>query len=176
MLLLAIMQGLSVMSAIPTGDHARTVTSSVDGSQQPYRLYVPTSVADGKPMPLLVVLHGKGVDHNAWFDLTTVKRDAERCGYVTAAPNGRGECYYDGDGEQDVLDIIADVRANLRIDPERIYIVGHSMGGWGAWYIALRHPDLFAGVCTMAAVAPPFQMDMLPNARHLTPLIIHCRG
>ncbi|MBN2446232.1 MAG: prolyl oligopeptidase family serine peptidase [Phycisphaerae bacterium] len=164
---------IAAASTIPPGDHARTITSSIDDSRQPYRLYVPTAISRGEPLPLMVVLHGKGVDHNAWFDLTPVTRYAEQYGYIAVAPNGRGGRYYEGPGEQDVLDIIAELQRSLPVNPDRIYLTGHSMGGWGVWHIGLRHPDIFAAVCPMSAVAPPRLLDMLPNARHLAPLIIH---
>ncbi len=153
------------------GDHALTVVSRADGSAQPYRLFVPKTAREGKPMSLLVVLHGKGVDHNAWFDLTPVKDVADRYGYIVAAPNGRGDRYYDGPGEQDVLDVIDDVARRCAVDADRVYLTGHSMGGWGTWFLGLRHPDRFAAIAPMAGLAP--QPERLPNARHLAPFIIH---
>jgi pimeloyl-ACP methyl ester carboxylesterase len=114
------------------------------------------------------------VDHNAWFDLTPVKDVAERYAYVVAAPNGRGDRYYSGEGEQDVLDVIDDVQRRCRVDPDRVYLTGHSMGGWGTWYLGLRHPGRFAAICPMAGVAP--SLDRMPNARHLAPFIIHDTG
>ena len=69
-----------------------------------------------------------------------------------------------------VLDIIRIVREKYNVDPDRIYLMGHSMGGWGTWWIGLRNPDLFAAICPMAGYAPP---DLLPNAEHLSPFIIH---
>ena len=159
---------------IAPGDHALTVVSSLDGSPQPYRLYVPAAFKKGQALPLVVVLHGKGVDHNAWFDLTPIKQVAERYGWLAAAPNGRGDHYYSGPGEQDVLDIIAEVRRTCRVDADRLYLTGHSMGGWGTWYIGLRHRELFAAICPMAALTPP--IDLMENARHLAPFIIHDTG
>ena len=153
------------------GDHALAVTSSYDGTQQPYRLYLPTIIeATTDPLPLLVVLHGKTVDHNAWFDLTPVKEYGEKYGYILAAPYGRGDYFYQGPGEQDVLDIIGEVQQNYKIAPDRIYLTGHSMGGWGTWWIGLRHPDLFASICPMAGFSP---LELLPNAENLAPFIIH---
>ncbi|MCP4594849.1 MAG: alpha/beta fold hydrolase [bacterium] len=159
--------------ALPPGDHTLTLLSSHDRTSQPYRLFVPTAAENDHPLPLLVVLHGHGVDHNAWFDLTPIKDAAEQHGYLIVAPNGRGPRYYNGPGEQDVLDIIAHTRRTFPVDPDRVYLTGHSMGGWGTWYIGLRHPDLFASICPLAGIPIP---ELLPNARHLAPLIIHDTG
>jgi poly(3-hydroxybutyrate) depolymerase len=153
-----------------------TITSTVDGTKQPYCLFVPTAVDSAATLPLMVVLHGRGVTHHAWFELTPVKEIAEQYGYVVAAPNGRGENYYEGPGEQDVLDIISEVRTMLPIDADRIFLAGHSMGGWGAWHIGLRNAELFGSISPLAAVLPPIDGPMWERARSLDPFIIHDTG
>lgn len=161
------------LPSLPPGAHVRNLHSSVDGTRQRYCLFLPSALAGGAPRPLVVVLHGKGVNHHAWFKLTTVTAVAEERGYVVLAPNGRGKAYYNELGEQDVLDELAEVSAALPIDADRVYLAGHSMGGWGAWYLGLRHPERFATICPMAGPAP---MDLLPAARGLDPFIIHDAG
>ncbi|HPB31574.1 MAG TPA: alpha/beta hydrolase-fold protein [Candidatus Sumerlaeota bacterium] len=162
----------SCMSAdLPPGDHALTVTSTFDGTPQPFRLLVPAASADkDAPLPLLVVLHGKWVNQNAWFDYTPIKKFGEENGYIVVAPHGRGNYFYRGPGERDVLDTIASVRSRFNVDPDRIYLMGHSMGGWGTWWLGLRNRDLFASIAPMAGYAP---YGLLPNALHLDPFIIH---
>lgn len=178
----------AALPAPPPGDHALTFKSTADGSEQPYRLYVPmaakrlagnagdANAADATAsvaasLPLLVVLHGKGANQNAWFDHTPVKEAAETRGYLVAAPYGRGDWFYRGPAEQDVLDILREVSDRFPVDPDRVYLTGHSMGGWGTWWLGLRHPDLFAAICPMAGLAPT---EYLPNARNLSPFVIHC--
>ena len=34
----------------------------------------------------------------------------------------------------------------FHVDPTRVYLTGLSMGGHGTWYIAYRHPELFAAI------------------------------
>jgi pimeloyl-ACP methyl ester carboxylesterase len=46
----------------------------------------------------------------------------------------------------DVLEVIADVRKHYDIDPDRIYLMGHSMGGYGTNRIGMHFPDLFAAI------------------------------
>ncbi|MDP9172060.1 MAG: prolyl oligopeptidase family serine peptidase, partial [Acidobacteriota bacterium] len=53
---------------------------------------------------------------------------------------------YRGSAEQDVLDVMAEVQRDYRVDKNRIYLMGHSMGGFGTWSIAQNHPDLFAAL------------------------------
>ena len=43
-------------------------------------------------------------------------------------------------------DLIAQVQTTLDIDPQRVYLTGLSMGGFGAWHLAVEHPERFAAV------------------------------
>ncbi|HRX84054.1 MAG TPA: alpha/beta fold hydrolase [Phycisphaerae bacterium] len=158
------------IAKLPPGAHVRSFVSSADGVRQRYCLFLPSAITSGAALPFAVVLHGKGVNHHAWFKLTTIKTVAEERGYVVAAPNGRGKAYYNELGERDVLDIIDEVTGALTIDPTRVYVAGHSMGGWGTWYLGLRHAARFATICPMAAPVP---MDLLPATGDLDPFIIH---
>ena len=48
------------------------------------------------------------------------------------------------------MNVLAIVRKEFKIDDERIYLMGHSMGGGGTWHLALKHPDLWAGLAPIA--------------------------
>src|ERR1017187_667292 len=65
-------------------------------------------------------------------------------------PHGRGNNSYIGLGDQDVVRAIRLAKERFSVDEDRVYLVGDSMGGWGTWNVATRHPDLFA------AIAPVF--------------------
>jgi S-formylglutathione hydrolase len=47
--------------------------------------------------------------------------------------------------------------AELPINPDKISIMGHSMGGHGAMVLALRHPELFQSVSAFAPICAPSQ-------------------
>ena len=48
-------------------------------------------------------------------------------------------------GERYLLTLIEIAKARYEIDPDRVYVMGFSMGGTGSWFLAGRHPDLLAG-------------------------------
>lgn len=48
--------------------------------------------------------------------------------------------------EIDTMNVIAAVRKEYRIDDNRIYLMGNSMGGIGAAYLAVRHPEIWAAI------------------------------
>ena len=56
-----------------------------------------------------------------------------------------------------VLELHQLVLAQLPVDPGRVGIFGHSMGGHGALVLALRHPDLFRSVSAFAPICAPSQ-------------------
>jgi hypothetical protein len=60
-------------------------------------------------------------------------------------------------GEQDVLDVIADIQRNYNVDPGRIVLSGLSNGGMGAYAIGTRHAHRFSVVQAMAG-APSWRM------------------
>jgi predicted esterase len=156
------------------GDFRKAYRSKVDNTLQPYRIFVPSSYDGSKPFPLIVALHGMGGDENSYFDLYAngaFKLEAEQRGYIVVCPKGRQPAsMYLGAAEQDVMDVIAEVRRDYRIDPDRIYMTGHSMGGFGTWSIAMNHPDLFAAIAPVAGGGDPSSMAKIA---HIPQLVIH---
>ena len=62
-----------------------------------------------------------------------------------------------------VLELIeAAKRTWPKIPHDRIYIVGHSMGGYGSWTIGARHADLFAGLGPYAGAPTPYTLNAEP--------------
>ncbi len=55
--------------------------------------------------------------------------------------------------EKDVLNVLELVRKEFNIDGKRIYLIGHSMGGAGAWHLGTKYPDLWAGLAPIAPAA-----------------------
>jgi predicted esterase len=131
------------------GDLHKAYRSAVDNTLQPYRVFIPAAYDGTKPTPLLVALHGMGGDENSMFDgyKETLKREAEREGFIVVCPKGRESAsMYRGPAEQDVLDVMAQAERDYKIDLKRVYLMGHSMGGYGTWSVAIAHPDLFAAL------------------------------
>ncbi len=131
------------------GDMRRAYLSKADQTLQPYRIFVPTQYDGSKATPLIVALHGMGGDENSMFDgyHEVMKVEAQRVGFLVVCPKGRDTTsMYRGTAEQDVMDVIAEVRRDYKVDPKRIYLMGHSMGGYGTWSTAIDHPELFAAI------------------------------
>ncbi|MFB3902384.1 MAG: 5'-nucleotidase C-terminal domain-containing protein [Acidobacteriota bacterium] len=149
-----------------------TYVSAVDGTEQPYALYIPKSYDGTTPYPLVVLLHGTTGDERTFFDNPLylehpAMEAAERLGLILAAPYGRGPTDYRGQGEQDVFEVMSQVQAKYKIDADRIYLAGHSMGGTGAAYLALHHPDIFAAAAPLGCGSDYIWQRLAPNGRYL---------
>ena len=163
------------------GDIHWSYRSEVDGTLQPYRFYVPAGYSPNKDIskkwPLVVALHGMGGDENSFFNGYSngeIKRIAEARGYLVACPKGRAPTsMYFGSAERDVLDVIQEIRREYAIDEDRIYLMGHSMGGYGTWSISVNHPDLFAAIAPIAGGGTPPVMMKLRAISHLSWMVIH---
>jgi hypothetical protein len=138
------------------GAVCRGYRSDVDGSIQPYCLWVPESYDPAQPARLDVILHGR----NATLAEASFLAAAQTSGHIytgdggrTAPPNylqlfvyGRGNNSYRWAGESDVFEALASVRRRYHIDPDRIVLRGFSMGGTGAWHLGLHFPGRWAAV------------------------------
>ena len=62
------------------------------------------------------------------------------------------------------------VLGEYRVDVNRVYLTGLSMGGHGTWYLAYRHPERFAAAAPKAARAPPISTnaDCMPGSTRAT--------
>jgi poly(3-hydroxybutyrate) depolymerase len=158
-----------------TGMVVKAYRADWDGTLQPYALYVPPGYSPARTLghptgwPLIVALHGAFSDHRHnlrrvfGLDNRPGETDAEasrnelpmpEVPALVVSPLGRGELMgYDGLGGDDVMRVVADVRRAYDVDPDRITLTGLSMGGGGAWQIGLRHPELFAALAPVCAVA-----------------------
>jgi predicted peptidase len=62
------------------------------------------------------------------------------------------------------------VRRDYKIDPNRIYLTGHSMGGFGTWSIAMDHPNLFAALAPISGGGNPAGIAKIA---HIPEIVIH---
>ncbi len=155
------------------GDFRRAYKSDVDNTLQPYRIFVPEEYDATKPISLVIALHGMGGDEDSMFDQynQTLKREAARRGFLVACPKGRSiASMYRGSAEKDVLDVLADVRRDYKVDATRIYMMGHSMGGFGTWSIAANYPAIFAALGPFAGGGSPASMEKI---KHIPQFVVH---
>ena len=157
------------------------------GKKMDYVLYVPRSFEAKKKTPLVVALHGLLSTPDQIIRYPGLTRLAEKHGFIVVAPwgyNNRG--WYGSLGqksrdmqpdnlgelsEKDVMNVLAIVRKDFPIDDQRIYLLGHSMGGGGAFHLAIKYPEMWAAVATIAP-AVYASRDRLEKIKHLPVIIV----
>jgi dienelactone hydrolase len=130
----------------------------MEGLFQHYGVYLPTALDDGEPLPLQWWLHWRGGHAHSAAALTpgVFRHMGEDRGGIVVSPRGRGtSTWYVGRGHADLLEVWDDVFATFDVDADRVYLSGHSMGGWGSYLLALLYPDRFAA--TMPVAGPVTQ-------------------
>ncbi|WP_431927734.1 alpha/beta hydrolase family esterase [Amycolatopsis tucumanensis] len=117
-------------------------------------------------LPLLVVLHGRGMDVRNMATRTGFLRFAENGLADVVYPAGIGQSWNAGSGccglaaRRHVDDtafvqaVVADATRAFGTDPRRTYLVGYSNGGRLAFHLACVSPATFAAFATYGA-APP---------------------
>src|SRR5262249_13815828 len=154
------------------GDIQWAYRSAVDDTVQPYRFYIPTDYDAKKEWPMVVALHGMGGDENSFFtgyDNGAIRRAAEERGYIVVCPKGRGPySMYLATAERDVIDVISEMKRDFSIDDDRVYLMGHSMGGYGSWSIPGNKPQLFAPLRPISGRRTPFSRPKLKTITQLS--------
>jgi len=124
-----------------------------------YLLFLPATYA-AKPdthWPLILYLHGGSLRGGDVEQLRTLglphKLESEPdFPFVVISPQcPLGEIWTDAEAIGALLDRVI---RDYRIDQQRIYVTGHSMGGRGALYFAYKLPSRFAAVVALSPLSP----------------------
>lgn len=160
--------------------------SEIDGTLQPYSVYVPDNYDEKSPIPLFVTLHGSGVDEERTIlDVARIfygaRQRRKQVKMIVMSPKARGlSDWYLGNSGKEVIECIEHIKSLYNIDEKRITLDGFSMGGYGAWRLSLLHPDLFKAVIIRSgAIEPPPYLkgenilDLLNKGKGLNFFVIH---
>ena len=131
------------------------IQSEIMGREIPATLILPDEYQTGSERyPVLYLLHGAGDTHRKWVDKTDVEPLADTYGVIIVCPDGgRTSWYFDSPVDPAyqyetfvAKECVAHMDHNYRTKAERSCraLSGNSMGGHGALFLAIRHPDVFS--------------------------------
>jgi pimeloyl-ACP methyl ester carboxylesterase len=165
----------------------------VDDTDQPYAVYIPENYDQSRKYPLVVFLHGAwsnhrlgmrrlfGVGNSQGYDFikpgnVPYETDLEASrywppfkpeDYIAAAPLARGTAGYQGIPEEDVYEMLDDVKSRFSIDDDRVYLTGLSMGGGGTLWLGLTRPDVWAAIAPVCPAPPQGTDELAGNALNI---------
>lgn len=136
------------------------------GGARPVNVYVPSEYDAGKGAPLVVMLHGYAVSGGLEEIFLRLKPVAEARGFLYAYPNGTVDrkgnrfwnatnacCDMDATGVDDaayLTSLVTEIGTRYKVDPKRIFFIGHSNGGFMSYRMACDHADVIAAVVSLA--------------------------
>ncbi len=177
-------------AVVAKGTKAAKTLATPDGRTRRYRTYMPSTIGDGVPVPLVIALHG-GLGNSSQFEANSgLDGLAESNRFIVVYPDGIGN-KVDGTGFQTwnggyccgpaaakavddvgfVRQLVTVLQARLPIDRRRIYVVGHSNGGILAYRLACQLSDVVAAIGVQAG------SNVVKNCHPATPVsVVHLHG
>ncbi len=117
---------------------------------------------------LLIAMHGGGEGQGDAGNAHGVWASASAEGFTVISPEVMkkvGSAWNEEKEEKLVLDLVDAAKRTFDIDPDRVCLAGHSMGGDGSWMIGGRNADLFAGCAPLAGSVMPYMKTGKQNRR-----------
>lgn len=158
---------------------------SIDLGRGRLDVQVPASYTIDDATPLVILLHGygsSGARQNAYMKFGEL---VDSHGFLLVYPDGSQEdsdrrrrfwnasracCNFTGSTIDDsgyVRAIIDEMKSLFNVDEDRVYLIGHSNGGFMSFRAAHEHSDVIAAIASLAGAAATEDRGPLPNPVHI---------
>jgi pimeloyl-ACP methyl ester carboxylesterase len=139
-----------------------------------YLLYLPGeyNTSGDTKWPLILFLHGAGERGDS---LDLVKRhgppklveEGKNFDFIIVSPQCPSRQWWSAELLNRLLD---EIIAKYKVDEEKIYVTGLSMGGFGTWDLASEYPQRFAAIAPICGSGHP---ELAWNMRHIPAWVFH---
>jgi predicted peptidase len=140
-----------------------------------YLIYLPEGYGqdEDKLWPMIFFLHGAGSgDNNSQFVMSAGLPEVLYSGdqpdpfpFVVVSPQAFPNTAWWVEETILILDSLLDeVIATYLVDPDRVYLTGLSMGGYGTWFLATAFPERFAAAVSVAGSG--YRTNYIPDAEY----------
>jgi putative tributyrin esterase len=110
--------------------------------------------------PVLYLLHGHGGNYKSWSTIIDLQKLADEYQFLIVCPDGLKKSWYINSPQQDSIqyedfflkELMPAIAKKFAEDSSKILISGNSMGGYGAMWLFLKHPDLFLSAGSTSGV------------------------
>lgn len=134
--------------------------------QMNYLLYLPDGYESDttKQWPMMVFLHGVGecgddVEKVKWLGPPRKIADGHKYPFIVVSPQSPER----GWKPDFIQKLVIDLQKKYRIDEDRTYLTGLSMGGFGTWRTAQSYPELFAAIIPICGGGSSYNTWSLEN-------------
>jgi predicted peptidase len=148
-----------------TGFLDRSVT--LQGTTYRYQVFVPGDWTPRKKWPVILFLHGSGERGEDGMDQTDVgigtaiRSDRGHFEAIVVMPQCRKNIWWVQPPMDDLaMATLQAASKEFHGDPQRMYLTGISMGGFGAWDLAQKYPGKFAALVVVCGGIHPSQATM----------------
>jgi polyhydroxybutyrate depolymerase len=154
-------------------------SATTAGARRAAQVYVPPGYNRRTPAPLVILLHGYSGTSASVGEYINLQPAAAARGFLLVRPNGTKDrsgqqfwnatdacCDLDSVGVDDsayLASVIKDIGARYAVDPKRVYVVGHSNGGFMAHRMACDHANLVAAIVSLAGATFDDQAKCRPS-------------
>ncbi|MAC70365.1 MAG: hypothetical protein CMP84_09175 [Gammaproteobacteria bacterium] len=176
-ILLSALLGLGVIT--------QSLAQDIDFGRGDVLVKVPESYSASEAHPLIILLHGytsSGRNQDSYFQVSDL---ADDYGFLFAAPDGVREpsgnesrfwnasdacCNFFGvevDDSEYVRSIIDEMKQRYNVDENRVFLIGHSNGGFMSFRMAYEHSDAVAAIASLAGANHMDQREAPENPVHI---------
>ena len=166
----------SLLTSAAAGKRQGNIESrqvAVDAEDFTYQVYVPPQIKKGGKLPVIVFLHGIRERGSGGFVPTTgavggiVRHYFGQIPAIVLLPQCRqGSYWQDSVMQQMVMNALSQIVEEFGVDERRVYLTGVSMGGYGVWTFASKHPTMFAALVSICGGSPVMEGERFaPIAR-----------
>lgn len=129
-----------------------------------YLLYLPKDYNESdKDFPLILFLHGMGergtdIEKVKTHGIPKLISEGKEFPFIVVSPQCPDEYFWNDDV---LIALLDEIEQNYRVDKNRIYVTGLSMGGHGTWTLALAQPNRFAAIAPVCGWGHPVEFCKL---------------
>jgi len=177
---------IAILLALAAASASPALAQSIDAGRGPVPLTVPDGYDAGIPTPLIVLLHGYTASGAGLDRSWGISALADKYNFLSIAPDGEREsegrhnsywnassacCNFEATTVDDsgyIRRIIDQIKGSYNVDDARVYVIGHSNGGFMSYRIAYEHSDAVAAIVSLAGAnhiedrdPPPYPVHVL---------------
>lgn len=147
------------------------------GETYGYRVFVPKNRDPKVKSPVMLYLHNNGANGTdnkkqiEGFDKFIASKP-KTFNFIIVFPQARTNSYWVGTQTEQAVKALNQTIEEFNGDPQRLYLAGHSLGGYGTWTTAVVYPNKFAALVPIAGgIVPPFELPQVAKLLFPKPIV-----